>query len=347
MAAELWPPLQSIFGQDLTGEPFTYDLARGPHWLIGGTTGSGKSVYINALLLALIWHNDPSTLRISAIDPKFLEFACYNDLPYCPIDTIVNMGDAFGFMLYLTWMMDARNKLFAVAGVKNLTEFNSWVPKNQRDIDGLERQYVIELSEAKLLPAGISHKDALVLLHEHGLRFNAPMAFWVLVIDEFADLIGQFADVADPLQRLAQKARSAGISVILATQRPSVDILPGKIKTNLSARIGLRVSSSGDSYVMLDRPGAEVLKGYGDSLIMLPDGTDPFPRIQGAFITDEEIDRIFTYLRDTFGTPKKLDYKTPLVAMGLMQWEEEYSEDVEMDKRHIIAPPRSRIGSFR
>ena len=346
MAAPAWPTLQSIFGQDVTGSPYTYDIGRGPHWLIGGTTGSGKSVYINALAIVLMWKNTPETLRLSAIDPKFLEFARYNGLPFCPVDTIVNMGDAYGFMLYLTWLMDARNKLFAVAGVKQLTDFNSWVLTNSRRIDELERQYVFELGEAKLLPDGIDFEAAITLLREHGLRFDIPMPFWVHIIDEFADLIMQFGDIVDPLQRLAQKGRSAGISCIVATQRPSAEVFPGKIKANFPARIGLKTASSTDSWVMLDREGAQLLKGYGDSLLMLPDGTDPFPRIQGAFITDDELDSIFAHLKDTFGPPDPLDYKTLLVEMGKMEWEQEYNQETAMSRRHIVAPQKSRLGRF-
>lgn len=258
-------PTDAVFGVDTEGNCFHMPLSKMVHILVAGMTGSGKSVFMNSLLISMMSHATPDELRISWIDPKKVEATAYVGLPYCPIDPVTDMRDAYGLIAFAVWEMERRYKLIQDTNQKQLSEFNDWVEKNPTD--------PIAKSEGK-------------------------MPYWVFVIDEFADLKSTAPEVEDLIKRLAAKGRAAGIILILATQRPSVDVISGTLKSNFPSKIALRVNSSTNSMIILDHEGAEKLKGYGDAIVL--DAAGKETRVQGTYISNKEIDSIFSYLRKKY-----------------------------------------------
>ena len=262
-------PLSLALGHDIAGKSVVVDLAKMPHLLVAGTTGSGKSVGINAMLLSLLFKSDPSDVRLILIDPKMLELSVYDGIPHLLTPVITDMTDASNGLRWCVAEMDRRYKLMSEMGVRNLSGFNK------------------KVAEAKL--EGKPLFDPLIEDEETELE---ELPSIVVVVDEFADmmmLVGK--KVEHLIARIAQKARAAGIHLILATQRPSVDVITGLIKANIPTRIGFQVSSKIDSRTILDQGGADQLLGYGD-MLYLPAGQGVPVRVHGAFVGDDEVHRV-------------------------------------------------------
>jgi len=272
--------LTLALGKDIAGRPTVADLARMPHLLVAGTTGSGKSVAVNAMVLSLLYKATPKELRMLMIDPKMLELSVYQDIPHLLAPVVTDMKEAANGLRWCVAEMERRYKLMSAVGVRNLAGFNKKV-KDAQDagqplMDPLFKPNP-ELGEAP--------------------RPLEPLPFIVIFIDEFADMmmiVGK--KVEELIARLAQKARAAGIHLILATQRPSVDVITGLIKANIPTRIAFQVSSKIDSRTILDQSGAETLLGHGD-MLYLPPGTAMPERIHGAFVSDDEVHRVVQQLK--------------------------------------------------
>ncbi|MFT5888216.1 MAG: S-DNA-T family DNA segregation ATPase FtsK/SpoIIIE [Zhongshania sp.] len=273
-------PLTLALGHDISGEPVCADLAKMPHLLVAGTTGSGKSVGVNAMLISLLYKSTPEEVRLMLVDPKMLELSVYDGIPHLLTPVITDMKDAANGLRWCVAEMERRYKLMSKMGVRNLAGFNR------------------KIKDAIL--AGEPIKDPLWVPNEHyqaGLEEAVapdliPLPAIVVVIDEFADMIMIVGKkVEELIARIAQKARAAGIHLLLATQRPSVDVITGLIKANVPTRIGFQVSSKIDSRTILDQGGAEQLLGHGDMLYLPPGAGIPI-RVHGAFVSDEEVHRV-------------------------------------------------------
>ena len=261
--------LSLALGHDISGNSIVVDLAKMPHLLVAGTTGSGKSVGLNAMLLSLLFKSDPEDVRLILVDPKMLELAVYDGIPHLLTPVITDMTDASNGLRWCVAEMDRRYKLMSMMGVRNLAGFNK-----------------------KIQDAEKGGKQILNPLKEDEEEFLEVLPSIVVVVDEFADmmmLVGK--KVEHLIARIAQKARAAGIHLILATQRPSVDVITGLIKANIPTRIGFQVSTKIDSRTILDQGGAEQLLGYGD-MLYLPPGVGVPVRVHGAFVGDDEVHRV-------------------------------------------------------
>ncbi|AKC88022.1 DNA translocase FtsK [Pseudoxanthomonas suwonensis] len=273
-------PLTLALGKDIAGRPTVADLARMPHLLVAGTTGSGKSVAVNAMVLSLLYKASPKDLRMLMIDPKMLELSVYQDIPHLLAPVVTDMKEAANGLRWCVAEMERRYKLMSAVGVRNLAGFN----KKVRD--------AIDAGQPLMDPLFKPNPEL-----GEAPRPLEPLPFIVIFIDEFADMmmiVGK--KVEELIARLAQKARAAGIHLILATQRPSVDVITGLIKANIPTRIAFQVSSKIDSRTILDQSGAETLLGHGD-MLYLPPGTAMPERIHGAFVSDEEVHRVVEHLK--------------------------------------------------
>lgn len=286
--------LTLALGHDISGEPVCADLAKMPHLLVAGTTGSGKSVGVNAMLLSLLYKSSPEEVRLLLVDPKMLELSVYDGIPHLLTPVITDMKDAANGLRWCVAEMERRYKLMSAMGVRNLAGFNR------------------KIKEA--IQNGEPIKDPLFMPEEHyhaGLEEAVPpdlepLPAIVVVIDEFADMmmiVGK--KVEELIARIAQKARAAGIHLILATQRPSVDVITGLIKANVPTRIAFQVSSKIDSRTILDQGGAEQLLGHGD-MLYLPPGSGLPVRVHGAFCSDEEVHRVVADWKQR-GEPQYID----------------------------------------
>jgi S-DNA-T family DNA segregation ATPase FtsK/SpoIIIE len=283
-------PLTLALGKDIAGRPTVADLARMPHLLVAGTTGSGKSVAVNAMVLSLLYKASPQDVRMLMIDPKMLELSVYQGIPHLLAPVVTDMKEAANGLRWCVAEMERRYKLMSAVGVRNLGGFNKKV-KDAQDagqplMDPLFKPNA-ELGEAP--------------------RPLETLPFIVIFIDEFADMmmiVGK--KVEELIARLAQKSRAAGIHLILATQRPSVDVITGLIKANIPTRIAFQVSSKIDSRTILDQSGAETLLGHGD-MLYLPPGTAMPERIHGAFVSDEEVHRVVEHLKQSGGGPDYIE----------------------------------------
>lgn len=276
-------PLTLTLGKDISGGPVVANLARMPHLLVAGTTGSGKSVAVNVMILSILYKAKPEDVRLIMIDPKMLELSVYEGIPHLLTPVVTDMREAANALRWCVAEMERRYKLMSVMGVRNISGFN------QKVQDALD--------------AGEPLKDPLWapdLFSEHEVHPDlAPLPFIVIVIDELADMmmiVGK--KVEELIARLAQKARAAGLHLILATQRPSVDVITGLIKANIPTRIAFQVSSKIDSRTILDQGGAESLLGNGD-MLYLPPGTGLPMRAHGAFVSDDEVHQVVEYLKMT------------------------------------------------
>jgi DNA segregation ATPase FtsK/SpoIIIE, S-DNA-T family len=277
-------PLTIALGKDIGGRPIVADLGRMPHLLVAGTTGSGKSVGVNAMVLSLLYKASAKEVRMLMIDPKMLELSVYQGIPHLLAPVVTDMKEAANGLRWCVAEMERRYKLMSTVGVRNLAGFNR-----------------------KVLDAKAAGQPLMDPLFKPNPELNeAPreletLPFIVVFIDEFADMmmiVGK--KVEELIARLAQKARAAGIHLILATQRPSVDVITGLIKANIPTRIAFQVSSKIDSRTILDQSGAETLLGHGD-MLYLPPGTALPERIHGAFVSDEEVHRVVEYLKQNGG----------------------------------------------
>lgn len=284
-------PLTLTLGKDIGGHPMIANLAKMPHLLVAGTTGSGKSVAINAMLLSLLYKAPPSEVRLILVDPKMLELSVYEDIPHLLTPVVTDMKEAANALRWCVNEMERRYRLMAALKVRNIAGFNRKV---------LDARMA---GEAITDPFWRPGMDDDVVGEVPALE---PLPFIVVVIDELADMmmiVGK--KVEELIARLAQKARAAGIHLILATQRPSVDVITGLIKANIPTRIAFQVSSRVDSRTILDQMGAEQLLGHGD-MLYLPPGTGLPQRAHGAFVDDPEVNRVVEYLRRT-GAPNYID----------------------------------------
>ncbi len=274
--ADVKSPLAICLGKDIAGNPAVADLAKMPHVLVAGTTGSGKSVAINALILSWLYKADASQVRLILIDPKMLELSVYEGIPHLLAPVVTDMRQAGSALNWCVAEMERRYKLMSMLGVRNLAGYNQ------------------KIRDAEKAGEKIPHPFSLTPDDPEPLN-ELPLI--VVVIDELADLMMVVGKkVEELIARLAQKARASGIHLVLATQRPSVDVITGLIKANVPTRISFQVSSKIDSRTILDQMGAEALLGQGDMLYM-PPGTGYPVRIHGAFVSDQEVHKVVNYLK--------------------------------------------------
>lgn len=263
-------------GKDIAGHPVVADLARMPHLLVAGTTGSGKSVGLNAMLLSLLFKATPEQVRLIMIDPKMLELSVYDDIPHLLTPVVTDMKEAANALRWCVAEMERRYRLMAALGVRNLLSYNRKV----EEAIAAKTPILDPLYKPQNAEPGEEHPTL------------EPLPYIVVVIDEFADMIMIVGKkVEELIARIAQKARAAGIHLLLATQRPSVDVITGLIKANVPTRIAFQVSSKVDSRTILDQGGAEQLLGHGD-MLYLPPGTGLPVRVHGAFVADDEVHRV-------------------------------------------------------
>ena len=278
-------PLSLALGKDISGEVFVVDLADMPHLLVAGTTGSGKSVQINSMILSILYKSTPEDVRMILIDPKVVELAPFDNLPHLLSPVVTDMGLVPAVLSWCVAEMERRYQLMARLGTRNLTGLNEAIEKGAIDPEGdgeLERQPLI-----------------------------------VVIVDELADLMAVAGKKVEQLiSRLAQKARAAGIHLILATQRPSVDVITGLIKANVPSRIGFQVSSRIDSRTILDQGGAETLLGKGD-MLYLPTGSPELIRVHGAFVSDEDVRKVTEHIRNTCPETQKVDFSVQAASVTL------------------------------
>jgi S-DNA-T family DNA segregation ATPase FtsK/SpoIIIE len=274
-------PLALALGKDIGGKAVVTDLAKMPHLLVAGTTGSGKSVAVNAMVLSLLYKSSPKDVRMIMIDPKMLELSVYEGIPHLLAPVVTDMKEAANALRWCVAEMERRYKLMAAVGVRNLGGFN----KKVRDAENNGQPLLDPLFRANPDMPGMVAEPL------------QPLPHIVIIIDEFADMmmiVGK--KVEELIARLAQKARAAGVHLILATQRPSVDVITGLIKANIPTRIAFQVSSKIDSRTILDQSGAEALLGHGD-MLYLPPGTATPERVHGAFVDDHEVHNVVEWLR--------------------------------------------------
>ncbi|MEQ3693081.1 MAG: DNA translocase FtsK 4TM domain-containing protein [Thalassolituus sp.] len=313
-------PLTLALGHDIAGNPVITDLAKMPHLLVAGTTGSGKSVGVNAMLISLLFKSTPADLRLILVDPKMLELSVYEGIPHLLTPVITDMKEAASGLRWSVAEMERRYQLMAAMGVRNLAGFN----KKVRDA----------IEEGKPLLDPLWQIDQSVHTTPQTLE---PLPYIVIVIDEFADMMMVVGKkVEELIARIAQKARAAGIHMVLATQRPSVDVITGLIKANVPTRIAFQVSSKIDSRTILDQGGAEQLLGHGDMLYMPPGCALP-ERVHGAFVDDDEVHRVVAEWK-TRGEPNYLEEITQVGEDGSLPGEGGAgSSDGEQDELYDIA----------
>ncbi len=282
-----------LLGKDIAGYPLISDLAAMPHLLVAGTTGSGKSVCLNSIILSILLFQRPEELKLILIDPKMVEFSAFKDIPHLIAPVVTDMKKAAGVLEWAVAKMDERYKLLARAGVRDLAAYN-----RLSDSEKLKR----------LDPQGVADPE----------DFPYYMPCMVIVVDELADLMMVASkEVEASIIRLSQKSRAVGIHLVVATQRPSVDVITGLIKSNLPSRISFHVFSKVDSRTILDQNGAEKLLGKGD-MLFLPPGTSKLSRVQGVYVSDDEINRIVDYLKQM---------SLPEFSPELKVWQSSVTED--------------------
>jgi S-DNA-T family DNA segregation ATPase FtsK/SpoIIIE len=283
--------LPLALGRSIGGEPVVADLARMPHLLVAGTTGSGKSVGVNAMILSILFRHTPEECRFLMIDPKMLELSVYNDIPHLLTPVVTDPQKAVAALSWVVSEMEERYKRMSRLAVRNIEAFNARVKGAKQRGEQL----------ARTVQTGFDPRTGQPIFEREEMDLD-PMAYIVVVVDEFADLmITAGKDIETAVQRLAQKARAAGIHLVMATQRPSVDIITGTIKANFPTRISFKVASKIDSRTILNEQGAEQLLGQGDMLFTL--GAGQMVRVHGPFVSDEEVEAVAAYLR-TQGAPR-------------------------------------------
>jgi len=313
--------IPAVLGKDVTGKPVLIDLAKMPHGLIAGSSGSGKSVCLNGIITSILYHASPEDVRLVMVDPKVVELKVYNDAPHMLIPVITDMKRAPGALKWLIDEMERRYQLLEEAGVRNIVGYNAKIEKDKAEAARLKELAAnaentdafsgAQKNEAdgnatendeNAVPADISVPRDEGVLDE--LRAKKKMPYIVCIIDEFADIMAQnAAEIETGVARLTAKARAAGIHLILATQRPDAKTVTGLIKANLGTRIALRVTSGTNSRIILDETGAETLIGKGDMLVLGPGS--PFPqRAQGVWVSEEEIESIVNHLAEENGKPQ-------------------------------------------
>ena len=315
--------LTLALGKDISGDPVVVDLARMPHLLIAGTTGSGKSVAINAMILSLLYRLPPDQCKFIMIDPKVIELSVYEDIPHLLSPVVTEPHKAIVALKWVVREMDERYRLMSQLGVRDVFAFNRRLGEAIEKGERLSRR----------VQTGFEPGTGVPIFEEQSIEM-VRLPLIVVVVDEVADLmLTAGKEIEAAIQRLSQKARAAGIHLIVATQRPSVDVLTGVIKANLPSRISFRVSSKIDSRTILGEQGAEQLLGQGDLLFMMPG--ERITRIHGPLVTDEEVERVANYLRGQ-GEPDYVDSVTDESALdaeggalGLPLGEDDNGEDAQ------------------
>ena len=296
-------PLETVMGHDIFGNPVSSDLGRMPHLLVAGATGTGKSVFLNAFLCSLLCRARPDELKLLLIDPKLLELSIYEGIPHLIAEVVTNPKRASAALQAIVRKMEERYQRMSALRVRNISQFNT---KVEAELAEGHETYRLRPKPGETEGEEVEYEK---------------LPYIVVVIDELADLMVTAAkDVEESLQRLAQMARAAGIHLVLATQRPSVDVLTGVIKANFPSRVSFQVSSGTDSRTVLDQKGAENLLGNGD-MLFLPPGTSIAQRLHGAFVTEKEVQELVAHLRDQ-GRPTfdvdlvKLEFQTDSSEAG-------------------------------
>ena len=267
-------PLAFAIGKDISGQPIVGNLAKMPHLLIAGTTGSGKSVMTNTLITSMLYHNSPADLKLIIVDPKQVEMAAYEGIPHLLAPVITGVSEALSAMQWAVKEMEQRYTIMKDARVKNIADYNAKMARENT-------------------PAVIADEDGNKQKHDNG-----KMPYIVVIVDEMADLMMMAGkELETQIVRIAQKGRAAGIHLVLATQRPEVKVVTGLIKTNIPGRIAFAVNNNIDSRVMLDMGGAEKLLGSGDMLYLTTEMMGKPLRVQGAFVSDGEIAKVTDFLR--------------------------------------------------
>ena len=290
--------LPLVLGKDISGAPIIADLARMPHLLVAGTTGSGKSVAINSMILSLLYRHTPEQVRLVMIDPKMLELSVYDDIPHLLHPVVVDPNQAVVALKWAVKEMNARYRLMSQLNVRNIAGYNKRLAEVRAKGETLERT----------VQTGFDPESGKPIYESEPID-TAPLPFIVVVVDEMADLmLVAGKDIEGAIQSLAQKARAAGIHLIIATQRPSVDVITGTIKANLPTRISFQVTSKIDSRTILGQQGAEQLLGMGDMLYMA--GGGQLTRVHGPFVADGEVEAAADFLREQ-GSP---EYREAITA---------------------------------
>ncbi|MEJ2200155.1 MAG: DNA translocase FtsK [Desulfuromonadaceae bacterium] len=285
--------LPLALGKDIFGRTVVSDLAKMPHLLVAGSTGSGKSVSINTMILSLLYRSTPEDVRIIMVDPKMLELSIYEGIPHLLLPVVTNPKKA---ALALNWAvreMERRYRLMSDKGVRNIDGYNKKIAREEKEQAKLKSQEKLLVETVNLDAAEAAPPEPAVAEElEHG-----HLPYIVLIVDELADLMMVAGrDIEESIARLAQMARAAGIHLILATQRPSVDVITGLIKANFPTRLSFKVFSRTDSRTILDSMGAETLLGMGD-MLFLPPGTGAVQRVHGAFVSELEVQRVVDFLK--------------------------------------------------
>lgn len=285
-------PLTMALGKSISGDPQVADLSKMPHVLIAGTTGAGKSVAINAMVLSLLYKAKPEEVRMIMVDPKMLELSVYEGIPHLLTPVVTDMKEAANALRWCVMEMEQRFRFMASIGVRNLAGYNKKIKEAEK--------------EGKQFPNPLYRRDLPEGQEQTQEEFLQPLPYIVVIIDELADMMMVVGKkVEELIARLAQKARAAGVHLLLATQRPSVDVITGLIKANIPSRIAFQVSSRIDSRTILDQMGAEQLLGHGD-MLYLPPGTSIPQRIHGAFVDDNEVHRVVKHLKE-MGEPDYIE----------------------------------------
>ncbi|MGC9347145.1 MAG: DNA translocase FtsK, partial [Anaerolineae bacterium] len=309
-------PLCFAVGLDVAGSPEVADLSRMPHLLVAGTTGSGKSVFVKALAASLVMHNAPEELRLITIDPKIVELSRLNGLPHLLGPTETDLEESLRVLRWVAHEMDERYKLFAKSVARNLDDYNAKIARRRGSSEGDGEE--------------------------------EPLPRIVVLIDELADLMmSEPEETERTLTRIAQMARATGIHLVVATQRPSTDVVTGLIKANFPARVSFATASNVDSRVIIDKPGAETLLGRGDMLFLPPDASTP-TRVQGCYISEEEIEAIIKFWqREAGATPAKAPWEVIAERSGPEQWRiEGLGEDADLLEQAIAyAKKRGKVST--
>ena len=279
-------PLPLALGVDISGNPVVTDLAGMPHLLVAGTTGSGKSVGVNAMILSILYTHTPETCRLIMIDPKMLELSMYDGIPHLLVPVVTDPSKAVSSLKWLVREMDDRYRSMAKVNVRNINGYNTLITEAKRKGETISRR----------VQTGFDDETGQPIYEEENLEL-AVLPYIVVIIDEVADLmLVAGKDIETSVQRLAQKARAAGIHVVMATQRPSVDVITGTIKANFPTRISFQVTSRIDSRTILEEQGAEHLLGRGDMLFR--EGGGRIVRVHGPFVSDNEVEAVTNFLRE-------------------------------------------------
>lgn len=321
-----------VLGKEVTGKPIVTDLTKMPHLLIAGSTGSGKTVCINAIIASLLYHSSPDDLRFMMVDPKIVEMQVYNSLPHMLIPVVTDPKKVPGALKWLIAEMERRYQMFAQVGARNIAGFNGKVLKDKAEKEKAEQL------DAELSPEERAAVSSIEVPRDQAIEIEKKkLPYIVCIVDELADLMMVApADIETCIARLAQLARAAGIHLVLATQRPSVNVITGVIKANLPCRIAFKVASKVDSRTILDAGGADALIGRGD-MLFVPPGTSHTVRAQGAFVSDDEINGIVEYLKKN-GPPQYAQEVQQQIDSGGPGTEEggDWDDDLVPDAIEVI-----------